>query len=135
MEHIKAEILKHVEHAVIHNFKKKWICNDKNGNVAYARPISSLLVLWLIFLILSRSDVYVELISLLKKNIHFFFWFCLVLFLVCFVLFCVVLFSGFFFFNEGQTLYWWLIIKDSNPTKCIKQFEWASHIFLYAFNN
>lgn len=96
MEHIKAEILKHVEHAVIHNFKnfkKNWICNDKNGNAAYARRISSLLVLWLIFLILSRSDVYVELISLLKKNIHFFFGFCLVLFLVCFVLFC---FRGFF---------------------------------------
>lgn len=37
---------------------------------------------WLIFLILSRSDVYVKLISLLKKNIHFF---------------CFVLFSFFFF--------------------------------------
>lgn len=137
MEHIKAEILKHVEHAVIHNFKKNWICNDKNGNAAYARRISSLLVLWLMFLILSRSDVYVELISLLKKNIHFFFG--LVLFSFVFGLFCFVLFSVFFsvsfFFNEGQTLYWWLIIKDSNPTKCIKQFEWVSHIFLYAFNN
>lgn len=75
MEHIKAEILKHVEHAVIHNFKKIEYATIKT---AMSHTHDELVVCWfswLIFLILSRSDVYVKLINLLKKNIHFFFGF------------------------------------------------------------
>lgn len=155
MEHIKAEILKHVEHAVIHNFKKNWICNDKNGNAAYARRISSRLVLWLIFLILSRSDVYVELISLLKKNIHFFFG--LVLFSFVFGLFCFVLFSVFFRFlfslmkarlyidgwlskiqtqqnvsssSNGQVIYSFMLLTIKRPTLRTAIIRLV-HVFIY----
>lgn len=118
---------------------------------------------WLIFLILSRSDVYVKLISLLKKNIHFFF---LVLFSFVFGLFCFVLFSDFFFVffslmkarlyidgwlskiqtqqnvsssSNGQVIYSFMLLTIKRPTlrtaiiRLVHVFIYKETLFLFLF--
>lgn len=110
-----------------------------------------------------RCVCWIDYCSLLKKNIHFVFWFCLVLFLVCFVLFCFRFFFFVFFSlmkarlyidgwlskiqtqqnvsssSNGQVIYSFMLLTIKRPTlrtaiiRLVHVFIYKETLFLFLF--